>query len=248
MTTTIALLRAELTLLRRDTTAWATAIALPFALGAWWIVSDPPFADGVGAIVALQVATLLIFSLHTVGTMALASRREQLILKRWRSSQASSLSVLVGTIGVPAGLVVIQAVVLSALTMVATDTMPASVTMLLVGAVSGVSIIGALTFVAAAFTRSSEHAMITTFPLILVVMAGTVWALMRPYDAFDLPLLAVPGGAMTQLLRLGWDGPSDGAGMVAWLSQATPSLVATAALTAVATVAARRWFRWEPRP
>ncbi len=248
MSTTIAFLHTELTLLRRDTTAWATAIALPFVLGAWWITTDPPFADGMGAIVALQVATLLIFSLHTVGTMALASRREQLVLKRWRTSQASPLSVLMGTIGVPAGLVVLQAAVLTALTMAASDTAPASVTMLAVGALSGVAVVGALTFVAAAFTRSAEHAMITTFPVIIVVMAGTAWSLMRPFDAFDWPVLAVPGGAMTQLLQLGWEGPTDGSGAAAWLSQAAPGLVATVVLTALGTIAARHWFRWEPRP
>jgi hypothetical protein len=35
--------------------------------------------------------------------------------------------------------------------------------MLSLAVVAGVAMVGALTFVAAAFTRSSEHAMITTF-------------------------------------------------------------------------------------
>jgi ABC-2 type transport system permease protein len=245
--TTLALLRTELTLLRRDTTAWATAIALPFVLGAWWIVNDPPFGEGAAAIVALQVTLLLVFTLHTVGTMALASRREQLVLKRWRSSQAGPVSVLVGTIGVPAGLVLLQAGVLTGMTMRAVGDPPASLPMLAAAVVAGIVTVGALTFLAAAFTRSAEHAMITTFPVILLLMGSTVWALLRPFRGDDWAVLALPGGVVTTLAQLAWNGPEGGGGVLAWLREAAPSLGATVVITVLATVAALRWFRWEPR-
>jgi ABC-2 type transport system permease protein len=248
MSTTAALMRTELTLLRRDTTAWGTAVALPLLLGAAWVVNEPVIGDGLGAVVVLQVVGLLIFTLHTVGTMSLASRREQLVLKRWRSSQASATSVLIGTIGVPAGLVVAQAAALTAITALVYGQTPASVTMLGVGVLAGVVSVGAVTFVVAAFTRSAEHAMITTFPVIAVLMGATVWTLMRPLDAFDWPALAVPGSGAIQLLRLGWEGPSPaGDSFATWVTQAAPSLGATAVLTLLATATALRWFRWEPR-
>lgn len=248
MSSTLALMQTELTLLRRDTTAWGTAIALPLFLGATWVFNEPAIGEGLGAAIVLQVIGLLIFTLHTVGTMALASRREQLVLKRWRSSQASATGVLVGTIGVPAGLVIVQAAVLTAITVLLYDQMPASVTLLVVGVAAGVVTVTAVTFVVAAFTRSAEHAMITTFPVIAVLMGVTVWALGRPFDAFDWAVIAVPGGASIQLLRLGWEGPTgtDG-GTAASLLQAAPSLAATVVLTGLATAAALRWFRWEPR-
>ena len=246
MNSTLALMQTELTLLRRDTTAWATAIALPLLLGAYWVSNEPAIGEGLGAVVVFQVIGLLIFTLHTVGTMSLASRREQLVLKRWRSSQASATSVLLGTIGVPAGLVVAQAAVLTAITVVVYEQMPASVTMLSIGVLSGVVSVGAITFVVAAFTRSAEHAMITTFPVIALLMGATVWALMRPYEAFDRAVLAIPGGGAIQLLRLGWEGPA-GTGFAAWLGETAPSLAMTAVWTGIATAAALRWFRWEPR-
>ena len=246
MNTTLALMQSELTLLRRDTTAWGTAIALPLLLGATWVINEPAIGEGLGAVVVFQVVGLLIFALHTVGTMSLASRREQLVLKRWRSSQASATSVLMGTIGVPAGLVIPQAIVLTAITAVVYDQLPASVVMLSVGVLAGMISVGAITFAVAAFTRSAEHAMITTFPVIAVLMGVTVWALTRPLDTLDWPVLAIPGGGAVQLLRLGWEGPTGG-GLAAWLGAATPSLGATAALTVLATAAAVRWFRWEPR-
>jgi ABC-2 type transport system permease protein len=246
MSSTLALMQTELTLLRRDTTAWGTAIALPLFLGAMWVLNAPPIGEGLGAIVVLQVVGLLIFTLHTVGTMSLASRREQLVLKRWRSSQASPTGVLLGSIGVPAGLVVVQTAVLTAITIVLYDQMPVSVTMLSIGVLAGVISVGAITFVVAAFTRSAEHAMITTFPVIALLMGGTVWALSRPLEAVDWVVLAIPGGGAIQLLRLGWEGPT-GSGIASWLGEAAPSLTATAVLTGLATAAAVRWFRWEPR-
>ena len=248
MTTTVALLRTELTLLLRNSTAWSTAVAIPLLLGGFWALNEPPIGDGLGAVIVLQVVMLLVFTLHTVGTMTLASRREQLVLKRWRSSQASATSVLVGTIGIPAGLVVIQAALLSAITMRLGNQTPASAAMLVLGVIAGVITIAAVTFVVAAFTRSPEHAMITTFPVITLLLGGSGWALTRPFDATDWAVLAIPGGATTQLLRLGWDGPTQpGTDAAAWIGAAGPSLAATVLLTTIAVAAALHYFRWEPR-
>lgn len=247
MTCTIALLRTELTLLRRDPTAWTTAVALPFVLGGLWAVSDPPLGAGLGATVVLQAIGLLVFTLHTVGTMALAARRDQLVLERWRTSQASPAAILVGTIGVPCALVFGQAAVLTAITVAIGGQRPASVTTLALGLASGIVVVGAVTFVTAAFTRSPEHAMLTTFPAVIVLVAATFWTLGRPFEAVDLPVLSVPGGAIVQLLRLGWEGPADPTGLASWVTAAAPSLVATGVFAALATAAAVRWFRWRPR-
>lgn len=246
MSTTLTLLRTELTLLRRDTLALSTAIIFPLAVGAVWIINEPTIGTGLETAIVFQVIGLLIFSLHTAGTMALASRREQLVLKRWRSSQASSTSVLAGTVGIPAALVVVQAVVLTAITAGVYGQAPASTAMLAVGVLAGVVSIGAITFVVAAFTHSSEHAMITTFPVVGLLMGVSAWSMLRPFDATDWAVLALPGGGVIQLLRLGWSGP-EGTGMGAWLTAAAPSLLATAIVALAATAAAVRWFSWEPR-
>lgn len=247
MSPTLALMRTELTLLRRDSTAWTTAIALPFLLGGLWAISDPPVGNGVAATVSLQVVGLLIFTLHTVGTMALAARREQLVLKRWRSSQARPATVLAGTIGVPAGLAIGQAGVLIAITAFLSGQRPASITMLAVALLAGVATVGAATFVVAAFTRSPEHAMLTTFPAVVLLLVAMFTTLARPFDPLDLPVLGLPGAAIIQLLRLAWQGPADPSGVTAWLTAAAPSITATIVFTAAATIAAVRWFQWDPR-
>lgn len=247
MTTAYALMRTEFTLLRRDTTAWTTAIALPFLLGAVWMFNPPPMLDGGATVAVLQVMGLLVFTLHTVGVMALAARRDQLVLKRWRTSQAEPMSILAGSIGVPAGLVIAQAVALAAITAAVTGARPANVAVLALGVLSGVAVIGAATFVVAGFTRSPEHAMVTTVPVLMVLMVAAMWSLGRPFDPFDLTALALPSGATIQLLRLGWDGPVGDGGLHAWVTAAAPSVVAAVVYTALGSAAAARWFRWEPR-
>ena len=82
MATTLARLRTELTLLGRDTTALTTAVALPLLLGGWWVLESPPLGDWLGAAIVFQVVGLLVMTMHTVGTMSLVNRRDQLVLKR----------------------------------------------------------------------------------------------------------------------------------------------------------------------
>lgn len=247
MSLSLTLMRTELRLLLRNTTAWTTAIAIPIVLGALWAVGEPPLGESWGGIVVLQVMMLLSFTLHTVGAMTLASRREQLVLKRWRASQASPTAVLTGSVGMLAGLVVAQTVALTWMTIAVSDQRPQSVAMLGLGVLAGVVTVGALTFVVAAFTRSAEHAMITTFPVIMALLGAAGWGLTRPLEAWDAAVLAIPGGSAVQLLRLGWEGPPVGQHLGAWLAAAGPSLGVTLLVAGVATAAAVRWFRWDPR-
>jgi hypothetical protein len=89
--------------------------------------------------------------------------------------------------------------------------------------------------------------MITTFPAVLCLVIAVFWTLGRPFQAVDVPVLAIPGGATVQLLRLGWDGLPDAGGAGAWFAAAAPSLGATVVLAVVLAVTAVRRFRWEPR-
>lgn len=249
MTATLTLFVAELRMLGRDATAWTTAIVLPLLLGGLWSISSPPIGDGWSAVIALQLVLLLMFTLHTVGTMTLASRRQQLVLKRWRSSQASPTAILAGTIAVPSVLVVVQSVLLTVVTMtVAVESpRPASWPLLAVAILTATATVGALTFVAAAFTRSSEHAMITTFPLMVVLMGGTAWALLAdPTSVLGNAAMLVPGVASTELVVLAWDGVGEG-GAMELLRAARQPVLASIGLVGLATWAAVRTFRFAPR-
>jgi ABC-2 type transport system permease protein len=243
MTGTLTLFRTELTLLSRDTTAWGTAIAVPLLLGGAWIVSAPPFGDGWGAVIATQLVVLLAFTLHTVGVMALAGRRQELVLQRWHTTQASTMGILLGTMSVPVVLTLGQAALLTAITMAVAGASPASWPLLVVAVVTATATVTGLTFVAAAFTRSPEHAMITTAPVLIVLIGGSAWALLGdPIGSYGTLAALVPGVAATELTLAAWDGWT---GPV-W-STFRDAFIGAAALVALSVDGARRVFRFEPR-
>jgi ABC-2 type transport system permease protein len=237
---------AELRMLARDSVAWSTAIALPLVLGIAWLISAPPFGDGWSAVVALQVMGLQVFTLHTVGTMTLATRRQQRVLKRWRGSGASDVAILTGTLGVPVALVLTQSGALLAATWGLTTVPPAAPGLVAVAVAAATATVAGFTFVAAAFTRSSEHATVTSFPLIVLVLFGTYRGLAVAPDQAAWAELLVPGHAATQLLQLGWDGTAavvdGGLAAAVW-----PHLLASVVLVGVAVTLAVRTFRWDPR-
>lgn len=247
MRATWALAVGELRMLGRDSLAWSTAIALPLLLGIAWLISGPPFGEGWAAVVALQVIGLQVFTLHTVGTMTLATRRQQQVLKRWRGSGISDVSVLTGTLGVPVALVLAQSVALLAATWWLTTLPPAYPAVVVLAVVVTTATMAGLTFVVAAFTRSGEHATVTSLPVVALVLFGTYRGLVVPPDRAGVLEPLVPGHAVAQLLRLGWDGPAALAGGGSVAMPVMVHLGASAVLVTAATVLAVRTFRWDPR-
>lgn len=236
----LALLSSELHLLRRDSTAFVTAVALPLVIGGMWIVGDPPIGDGVGALTVIQLMVMLAFTLHSVGVMVLASRREAGVLRRWRVSGASDAAILGGTLGVPAGLAILQAWGLTAVTAVLWGVTPGRIDLVVLGTLLGTAVLIGWTVVAAAFTRSAEHSMITTFPVVMLLIFGTTFALTRPLEAFDAAVLAIPVGPAIQLLRAGWEtGAATG-------STVAVAVAAGAVHTLISAAAAWVYFRWSP--
>lgn len=246
MTATMTLMTNEFRMLGRNTTAWSTAIALPVLLAGFMALGEPSLGDGIGALMALQVLVMLVFTLHTVGTMTLAARRQHLVLKRWRSSQASDVAILLGTIAPVVVMTVLQIALLTLFTAVIHDAAPAVPVLLVAGVGSACALVAALTFVVAGFTRGPEHAMITTVPVSAALLAGALPVLSRPLDQLPAAVLAIPGAAPTQLILLGWQG-TESQGAAGTMVQALPGLAAGAVLTAVAVAMAARFFRWEPR-
>ncbi|MCC5948408.1 MAG: hypothetical protein JJT89_08110 [Nitriliruptoraceae bacterium] len=237
----LALLRTELTLLYRDSTAFTTAVALPIVIGGLWALNDPPIGQGIAAMAVLQLQLMLAFTLHCLGVMVLAARRERGVLRRWRASTASDTAILIGTLGVPAGLAIVQALALTGATAWLWDAVPARPELVLAGVVGGVLVLLGWTVLVAAFTRSSEHSMITTLPVILLLVFSTSFALSRPLVGLDLAVLALPGGPSTQLMRMAWD--ADAATAPALLSAGGACL----AHALLALGAARARFRWTPQ-
>lgn len=240
----LSLAAAELRLLLRNKTALVMAIVMPAALGLFFVYTYDDAAGFLGGVAALQVLMLLGFTGYAAATIVLAARRQQLHLKRLRCSPASGPAILSGTVAPLAGLVVLQAALLFAITAVAWSSPPQRPVLLLLAVLSGGVTCLAMAFLTAAFTRSSEAAQLTTLPGFLVLVGGMIWIVITPPDEVNLGQLAVPGAAVAQLTRYGWDAPLPaGTGV---LEATGPALLIALAIAVLVSLLAVRLFRWEP--
>ena len=229
---------AELKLTFRSPLVAATAVFAPLAMGMLLLGNRELGGAGV---VSLQLIALLGFTPYAGATTTLAARRQQLVLKRLRTSPASDGEIVAGLLLPLALLVVAQAAILVATTIAVTDSWPHTWWPLVLAVVGGTVLVTGLAFITAAFTGTPELAQVTTLPVFLALIAGGLWTGSTPPDEVTWLMVAVPGGAVAQLVQLGWDGAD--------LSVATvvPSLVAMALTGAGAAYLAGRVFRWQPR-
>ncbi|OJF09886.1 ABC transporter permease [Couchioplanes caeruleus] len=231
---------AELRSLRRSAFAVVMAAVLPFAIGLLiiWAEGDTGKA-GRGGSVGLLLVTLLVFTAYVPGTTALAARRQQLVLKRLRTSGAPDLAVIAGVLTPYALLTVLQSLVLFGIVVVADGPPSLRPLPLLAALGAGIAVACVMAVATAAYTSSPELAQLTTTPIALAFVGGGFWALTIPAAEVGAKMLALPGVGVTQLTRIGWHEaePSGSAG----------ALAALVLLAAVVTPVAVRVFSWDSR-
>jgi ABC-2 type transport system permease protein len=229
---------AELKLLIRSPLVAITAILAPLAMGVVMLGNQQ---NGVGTVVSLQLVALLGFTPYAGATTVLAARRQQLVLKRLRTSPAPEREIIAGLLLPMVLLVVVQAVVLVATTIVATDSWPREWWPLVLATAGGTALALGLAFVTAAVTSGPEMAQVTTMPGFVALFGGAIWVLATEPGEVTWAMVAVPGAAVVQLVRLGWDGTGLSASTV------VPPLVAMVVTAAASAWLAGRVFRWQPR-
>lgn len=233
---------AEIRLITRNRTFLLTALTFPVILG-WAVLfmGSGPDGGSAGATAALQLGVMLSFTVFMGSTMTLASRRQQLYLQRLRTSPASTASIVAGLIVPLAAVTLVQ----SALVLGATAfglAAPQQPLFLVAAFILGVLTCAALGFVTATFTKTSESAQVTTAPGFGLFFVGLLWVIFTPSGELAWYQLAVPGGAVAELMRLGWDGTAVGDSTVL-----ATGLVASLVVTAALGYAAARFFSWHPR-
>lgn len=228
----------EFQLILRNRSMALTAIVMPLGFAAAILgMSDADPSD----LATMNMTMLAGFTVYMTATMTLAHHRAALFLKRVRSSSASTVGIVLGFVAAPMLLFVAQSLLLIGIIGVARGLVPARPAVLLAAAVIGAVTCAALAYLTASFTRTPEAAHFTTMPGFALLFGGLMWVLSTPSDEVTVPMLALPGNGVVQLLRYGWSGEgSVGPGLV-W-----PALASVAAAVASCVVAARL-FRWEPR-
>ncbi|MFE1782983.1 ABC transporter permease [Streptomyces sp. NPDC059506] len=243
-----ALGRAELTLLLRNRVALFTVLFMPLlmvfamqsAVSGMDLEGSGLTASGVLMNGLLGMVLLFVVYSNLVSTYV--ARREELVLKRLRTGEASDLEVLVGTALPGIAVALVQSALMLAGGVAVLDLpVPANVPVLLAGLLMGVAMMTAMAAASTVFTRTAESAQLSTLPLILVSFLGSglfVPLGMLPDTVADV-LGLLPFTPVMEIVGAGLAG-APAADLL------RPSLVGLV-WTGLAVLAVRRWFRWEPR-
>jgi ABC-2 type transport system permease protein len=184
---------------------------------------------------------------------SLVARREELVLKRLRTGEATDLEILAGT-AAPAVAIAWAQLVLAGITSAALFgfSTPVNVLLVLLALVLGSLVFVLLATATTPLTRSVELAQLTTTPMLLVPLnfSGLYFPLTNLPEPLEQLCRLLPLTPVVELLRLGLSGTTPGGGTVELAGSFGPAVRPVLVLLAwvlVAGWATRRWFRWEPR-
>jgi len=242
--TVLALGLVELRLLARNRTVLLTAVLTPSLLGLYvpWMFAGTDDPQLLAAVLCMQFAVVLPFNVYYAVVTTLVSRRNALVLKRYRTSGTGDLALLTGTLAPPVVLAVVLIVVfllVDPLFGLPPAAQPAGLVVALVAglalAVSG----GATTTL---FTRNAEHAAFTTMPgLVALMVSITGAAFVGPADGPWSLLMLVPGAGVGHVVALAATGGT-------WTGTSTLLALSGCVLWPLAlTTLVRRRFGWQPR-
>ena len=247
-----ALAGAETRELFRNKVALFNSFGLPLMMGLVVLGFDSE-ALPVGVFFPIMVTgTAILFVVYYTLVTAVVARRESLLLKRLRSGEADDATILAG-ISLP--FVVVTFVQFLIAVVLAKVLFDATLSVLTVAAGLG-TILAAIAFAALAvgstsFTRTVEHAQISTLPVILVplVFSGMMFPLPFMPDAMRTFAEFMPLTPVIELMHLGIGSVTvDGEAVsgVEGLGHAVRPL-----LVLIAWIVLGAWFTrrmvWEPR-
>lgn len=237
----LAIATSELLQIFRNRLVLVTSLIMPAAVSAFFIYRHDSFASlaSLGYIASVVTFTVGAFGLYTTAVTTLAARRQNLVLKRLRSTAASDTGIIAGLLLPVVVLALVQtAVILTALAVVSGA--PANVPLLAAAVLGTVAMMIGLALATAGLTTSPEHAQVTTLPVSIGVIAISGWVGISGTEDLTLLKRLLPGGAATELALNAWNG---GASVADSLLLLAPTL----AWVVVAVALAARLFRWEPR-
>jgi len=237
----LSIARSELIQIFRNRSVLITSFVMPLAISAFFVYQHDLFAKigSLGYVAAIVMFTVCAFGLYTSSVTTLASRRQNLFLKRLRSTAAGDSSILIGLVLPVTVISLVQVAVIMIVLGVVAGT-PANVALLVVAVLATVAMMIGLGLATAGLTNSPEHAQVTTLPVSLGVIAVASWVGLSGTDDLALLKRLLPGGSATELAVNAWNG-----GVA--VGDSLLLLAPTLAWVLVAVVLASRMFRWEPR-
>lgn len=235
-----AIARAEFVLLRRNTTVLLASTGLPIAMtvGSVFFVPGEVGTDGWGLLLGILLSLVLGSAVYMTATLTLTARREDLYLKRLRTSEAGDATIVAGLLSPTVAIGLLQCAVAVVVITVAGGARPPALPVLLVGVLIATLLVVLTAVATTGVIRGTEQADAATLPFFTFLVLGAVWAAFEGTRSV-VPLF-LPGGAIVAVLRAAVD-PAGG------VAAALPGLGVLCAWCLLAGLLARRMFRWEPR-
>lgn len=237
----LSIARHELIQIFRNRLVLVTSMIMPAAISAFFVYRHEVFAalGSIGYIAAVVMFSISAVGLYTGTVTTLASRRQNLFLKRLRSTTAGDASILAGLVLPVTIIAVVQIAVIMVVLAVVTEA-PANAPLLVVAVLATVAMMLGLALATAGLTNSPEHAQVTTLPVMLGTIGIASWVGISGTEELALLKRLLPGGAATELITEAWHGGAP-------VSESLILLAPTLSWVVVAVALAGRLFRWEPR-
>lgn len=232
---------SELIQIFRNRAVLLSGFIIPIASGAGFVWQHDFFAriGSLGYVASTVVFTVTAFSLYSAIVTTLASRRQNLFLKRLRSTAATDSSILLGLVLPTTVIALVQVVGMLGVLSVVGDG-PDRVLLFAASVLATVAMMLALGLATAGLTNSPEHAQVTTLPISLGAIAVASWVGITGTEELTLLKRLLPGGSATELMVDAWNGG-------AALGESLMLVLPTLAWVVVAVALAVRMFNWEPR-
>lgn len=256
MSTLTTLSRSEFTLLLRNRVLLVNALVMPLLFPVVILVIGRRSEGGLTDVVvssALEIFALflLVFLVYYNLLSAYTTRRDELVLKRLRTGEATDNQILLGPAVPSFVLTAILIVVVGAIVVALGGGLPVNPLLLVGGLLGGAAMFAALALITSTFTRNAEAAQITSLPIMLLAMAGSSFLRGVVPESADSIIELTPMAAVLDLVNLGWMGTIDPeSSPLAFADTFSPALkpvLVVAAWILGSIVIAKTHFRWEPR-
>ncbi|ATH95783.1 ABC transporter permease [Dermabacter jinjuensis] len=251
---TIALARAELTQFLRNPTLIFMGVVFPLGLtaGMFFLLKPASGTEGVAASSAIEICilmTMLIVVYYSVLSMS-TTRRDEKVLKRLRTGEATDANILLGITAPSAVLAIITMIVAPALLVVFGAPMPVNLVPLIVATIGGIAVSAAFGFLTSGYTKNAEAAQITSLPvMILAIASQSSFRTLMPEQVSNI-VDRTPFALMADLGQLAWIGKtaSDTHGPLdsgAALAAATWPMLILALWAVVLAALVPMYMKWE---